>query len=766
METPPILPRQLSDIDLAENGKSSRRDFLKTSGAAIAAAFLPASALTLLGGQVAEAHPARLALLPAIADFAKNPYAQGAVARLTALLQEEKGTPFAGFSRSTAAGTVAAVCGDTLEFIRAYLYEESSLKGNDDCLKAIIARCDCIFPYAKHVKSSDDYLYQDQMSEILLMLSELMPSKIDQARLAEWKETLAPIMQALYEANAEHLVVSQLAKVWTNVDVRTIAAITYGGMVLSLPKYRTLALTSGLRLMEKVVQADGGVNYSDEQNDCFAYHPVFVTTLARLWQVTGEKAAHELAAATQWYVPVSTGAFGIPEYYTAPSWKQVWDLSGAAEAAAVVVGLTGNAYNSGYLKHFPPPASLFLASFYKDGVKPESLGESYIFYDQNIKGPRGRNGSYSFAATGRSTLTSNRGKSTFVGCMVVDDPDKLPDQAHGFAVNSALAGVGIEVTTSQRVDYNRSVPDDLVYLVQRETVATTASPRVGALSSHHRLSAYQHTASDWFVTEGWLLTPERIVGLIDLHALSDQLACAIKGVLRFVSGVGDLGVARTFEKEEAKEGEGQLAGPASVTYTYGALKARIVEHDFADVAVSYVNTFNDTARKSGRIVLSSQSPGVRMYPLGTSHFFVAEIHPTRFAPAKSIKRITDMSGIVGLEVVENSGLVYKLLVNDTSGVVDLTDAYKDVREDAQVHDAGESYRLSCLPPLAPKPAKPTGKLAELANLTSLLDLDGSIAGVKDDDSPEDKLLLKPYKHKIIISGTKKAAPYKPVLPVR
>ena len=238
---------------------------------------------------------------------------------------------------------------------------------------------------------------------------------------------------------------------------------------------------------------------------------------------------------------------------------------------------------------------------------------SYIFYDQNIKGPRGRNGSYSFAATGRTTLSSTRGKSTFVGCMISQDPATLPPEANGYLINAALAGAGIEVTTSPRVDYVKSPTPDLINLVQRETVATSASPAAGAVSSHHRLSAYQHAASDWFVSEAWLLTPERLVGVVDVHALSDQLGCAIKGVLKFVSGYADLGQAKKFVSADDDK--------KNCTYGYGDLTARIIEHDFDEVAVSYTNTFNDNAKKCGRIVMSSSSPGVRMYPLGTSPFF-------------------------------------------------------------------------------------------------------------------------------------------------
>lgn len=760
MELLQFSPYQSPDSSPVSPGKSSRRDFLMASAGVLAAAFLPGLVLSISGAPAAQARSTRQALLPTIPTFASNPYAQAAIARLTALLESEKEQPFAGFSRSTSAFEVGAAGTDTLELIRAYNYEDSPLKGNEGCLKAIIARCDCIYSYAKHVKGADDYAYQAQLSEILLMLVELMPTSVDKARIDEWKATLDSVMQSVFAANTPHIVVGDLAKVWTNADVRIIAAITYSGMVLNTTKYRTLGTTVGLRLMDKVLEPDGGVNYSDEQNDCFAYHPVYVTTLARLWQVTGEKAASDLVAATEWYIPVSTSVFGAAEYYTAPSWKQVWDATSNADAAAIVVSITGSKYNAGHLKHFVPPASLFLASFYKDGVTAESLPDSCIFYDQNIKGPRGRNGNYSFAATGRTTLGSTRGKSTFVGCMVGENPDKLPPEAKGFLVNAALAGAGMEVTTNPRVDYNQSVPPDLIYLVQRETVATTASQSVGAVSSHHRLAAYQHAASDWFVTEAWLLTPERLVGLVMLRALSDQLGCAIKGVLKFVSGCGDFGVGKSFiqpsvGQEDLKQD--QKIDQSDLTFTYGALTARIIEQDFADVAISYVNTYNDRARKSGRLVLSSQSAGVRMYPLGTSHFFVAEIHPTRFAPAKSVSRLSDFSGLVGLEVEEANGISYKLLVNDTSGMVDLTDAFKNVKAGAQVHQSGECYRLPCLPPVVTKQTKSLGKLAELASLANLLDVEGRDArdtAAKDDDVPDSKLLLKPYRHKIIISSAK------------
>ena len=134
-----------------------------------------------------------------------------------------------------------------------------------------------------------------------------------------------------------------------------------------------------------------------------------------------------------------------------------------------------------------------------------------------------------------------------------------------------------------------------------------------------------------------------------------------------------------------------------------------------------------------------------------------EIHPSSFAPAKFVRRITDQSGLIGLEVQERNGKTYKLLVNDTSGVVDLSESFKDMRADALVIGSGESYRLPFLPAMAAKQTKSLGKLAELATLSNLLDVEGrdsKEASAKEDDEPDSKLLLKPYRHKVIVSGTK------------
>jgi len=737
---------ETNDLNRYSAVGTSRRDFLAASAAAISAAFLPATMLSLFDCKSALARSTKQSLLPPIPQFASNPYAQAAIVRLTALLEAEKSTPFAGFSRATSPFEVGTAATDTLELIRAFNYEDSPLKGNDGCLKAIIARCDCMYSYAKHVKSSDDYAFLPQLSEILLMLVEVMPGQVEVARMTEWKEIWQNVMQDVFAAHMQHLVLGEIGKAWANVDVRIIAAIAYSGIVLNEMKYRSLA-GGGMRLLGKVLEPDGGINYSDEQNDCFAYHPIYVTTLARLWQITGEKAASDLIAATQWYVPISTGAYGAAEYYTAPSWKQMWDTTTGVDAAAIVVSLTGNTYNAGHLKNFPPPPSLFLASFYRSDVKADFMPDSYIIYDQNIKGPRGRNGDYSFAATGRSTLGRNRGKSTYVGCMVSEPLNKLAPEARGFLVNAALTEAGLEVTTNPRVDFNRSVPSDLLYLSQRETVATNASTPAGAVSTHHRLSAYQHAASDWFVSEAWLLTPERIVGVLDVRALSDQMACSINGVLKFVSGCGDWGVAKKFVPAQ-----GQEAGELNPTYTYGALTVRIVDHDFSDISCTYVDTFNDRARKSGRLVMSSQSTGLRMYPLGTGHFFVAEIHPTRFPPAKSVRRIMDQSGAIGVEVFEENGTNYKLLANDTSGVLDIADAYKLAGSKAQVYSNGDSNRLAFLPPMTEKPTKSLGKLAELASLANLMDVEGrdTKSDIEKDNEPESRVLIKPYRHKLII----------------
>jgi hypothetical protein len=155
MELPQFSPYQSPDSPPAGHAKSSRREFLMASAGVLAAAFLPGSVLSISGAPAALARSTRQALLPTIPTFATNPYAQAAIFRLTALLESEKEQPFAGFSRSTSAFEVGAAGTDTLELIRAYNYEDSPLKGNEGCLKAISARCDCIYSYAKQVKGAD-----------------------------------------------------------------------------------------------------------------------------------------------------------------------------------------------------------------------------------------------------------------------------------------------------------------------------------------------------------------------------------------------------------------------------------------------------------------------------------------------------------------------------------------------------------------------------------------------------------------------------------
>ncbi len=145
MKPPKISPYHSPDSLIQDTNKSSRRNFLAASTGAIAAAFLPASILSLLDVAQVEARPSKLALLPPIAQFASNPCAQAAISRLTTLLESEKAQPFAGFSRSTAAFDVGAAGDDVLELIRAYNYDESPLKGDGECLKAIIGRCDCMY---------------------------------------------------------------------------------------------------------------------------------------------------------------------------------------------------------------------------------------------------------------------------------------------------------------------------------------------------------------------------------------------------------------------------------------------------------------------------------------------------------------------------------------------------------------------------------------------------------------------------------------------
>ena len=354
------------------------------------------------------------------------------------------------------------------------------------------------------------------------------------------------------------------------------------------------------------------------------------------------------------YYPYAVEPGGVPEHYTDPFWKHYW-CTASPLGPEIVAGVTGDGRNkqmaNAALRHTKPNDyyAIYTASLFRNiAARPQP--DNFIVYDRNIEGPRGRFGHFSWAGTTRNYGEGCQGKDTFVGCTLTSAEDVA------YPLDAAL-----QVATNQY----RLQPDGqrwrtCRFLSQAEQNAVTIGADFAALTTRYRIQNVawggKSSLTEWAGQQEWLLTPNRIVGLLAIETLTEQKAYSIHGRLR-------LGMKKEFEKK------------SDSLLKYGGLMIRLHEHNYSDVITERSETFyidKPEQFRSSEIVLrdaasvKANEKELLTYPKGTRQFFIAEVFPSTAEPARAVRRIaTDgAQRATGIEV-EADGWWRQLVHNPT-----------------------------------------------------------------------------------------------------
>jgi len=355
----------------------------------------------------------------------------------------------------------------------------------------------------------------------------------------------------------------------------------------------------------------GAWPYINTQNECFVYHKLNVLYMARFWQLTGRRglsqfsrsengtvpladpglspssrsengtvplrsAVLEMLRKTIPYYPDNVEPAGVPEYYTDACWKHYW-AGAAPEGPDTIAGLFDDPLNKrvaevcaqvqGYDRG---QYAAIAAEFFKP-IASNPLRDGYVMFDENVQGPRGRYGTWSFAANGRNYGVEYQGKDTFVGCMVTE-PEARP-----LPLDAALQVVTTEVRLNHTDNHWRGGRCHSAL----EKLTTAVGPGFGSLAVRYTVSKpnWHHERDEllpWTGTQQWYLSERRLVGLVALEATADEPRAAVHGRIR-------LGVKREIERladDDWKYGR-----------KYGSLRIKIHGHNYAAVTSQPSETF-------------------------------------------------------------------------------------------------------------------------------------------------------------------------------
>ena len=645
---------------------------------------------TLLPKKIGQPQSAPENLFPPIPKPKDNPYVLDAVKTVEKLVAENE-----RFSKAKSTAHVRDFKGweyprlasEGLELARALCHPQSPLAGDARLVVPLLRRFAEVYrslePGSKNLA---DFGCSDSLAEMYLLVRTRYPDLIPPSRQTVWEQAIKVNTEAILAQKGAIFAAGKPGTGYPNADFRLINGLLFGGMVLNRADFRKAA-EAGMQLMATCLYPDGGFCYISTQNEVLTYHAANINAAARYWQVTGIELAKSLVVRSRRYYPLSVEPGGVADYSMAPSWKHYWNTIDGSDIAAIVAGITGDAQNFRIARSGHPKGDLFLATFYRDDITPAPAADNYIVHDRNLQGARGRFGAFSFAVTARNLLDDDRGKSTYVGCMVLE---KYSPSKNGWPLSAALDSIGSEVRV-QPLDPAKSGPgksttteNGVDAFSQREHNAATTARDFAALTTTYALSGYKTKPIDWEGRQEWLLTSNRLVGLLSLRSLKDQKAYAMRGCLNLVSGRGAWGVKKQFKN----------LSPDS--FQYGALITKILAQDYGVVTTEYTDVMGPGPGKTGRIVLLDQAAAIAgqrtpiTYPKDTEHFYLVEIRP-KFSPsATSVTRLALKNGLVGVELAENNRKL-RLIHNPKSTPETYTDTL-DWTGKIQIHRSGEEYR--------------------------------------------------------------------------
>ncbi|MEA3401960.1 MAG: carbohydrate binding domain-containing protein [Armatimonadota bacterium] len=391
--------------------------------------------------------------------------------------------------------------------------------------------------------------------------------------------------------------------------------------------------------LEGAVYPMGAMTYVRTQNECFNYHNLNITFLARYLEYTGDEQARRIIEMTEQFYPLMVEPSGLVENYTDSSWKH-YEHAVRPHGPDIVATMTGSALNKrcaeiGLGRGDPGDGvyTVFTVPWWSQ-MDSAALPDDYIMFDEDVEAPRARFGPFSFAANGRDYGQGYIGKDTFIGCLY----------------SPVDAGEGETGSLMVATNEFRVQPEGIHWRNARfvsgdEEFSEIIGDGFASIAVRYRLTIPRHgrrsEALPWEGSQQWFASPQRLVGLLHIAPLEDWECAGIWGRLRF--GRGGVEIERSPEEE--------------LFFKYGPLLARIHGHNYASVEVQPSEVFylDEPEQFKGREIIlrdaesaTPEEPEKRtVYAAGTDHWFLAEVLPYTSELAEDVAPIHD-SGLRGL----------------------------------------------------------------------------------------------------------------------
>ncbi|MEM6885283.1 MAG: Ig-like domain-containing protein [Verrucomicrobiota bacterium] len=577
-----------------------------------------------------------------------------------------------------------SVANETFNAVYAYLHPQSPHRYNTaylDRLKLLLG-----FRFDEYTDGSGlgDMSGCFQACYAYMLLKHHRPSDLTASEMTDWEGAMIAFAQHQLSSQPQLYNDYIIANQWINGDIRMAMAVYFTGVATSNATYQSKGANAINLHLTQCISGDGGIHKSGYQNSAPGYRNWDVNWMIWWWVITGAPEAKAMLDKTIHWVPLSVEPSGFAMQSTANAVKHMYNKWFGQQNALALAYLYGDRYNY-YIgqvveNEFSNEASILMAALYQGPLTPLVPPTDFILHDRAVMGPRVRTPDWACIATARDPQTAapehadqgfegrQCGKNTFVGAAA------LGAWANDTSLKAALDGVAVEFKNKQgtTTDWARSNYDGGMYrfLAQDEKTSTITRETFGTLSTSYRLSERTTGGStpswgsgtDWLGEQVWLLTKDRLVGLVQIH--NDEADTVYGLDTRVVLVGGRYPILGQYH---------DVVEVAPDDFEFGELKVRVPQTTFSGPrSVQRTTVYGSNSSDNYTALLrlhdaaDSNNDTPISYPAGTRRWALIECVHEDGDYASAVKNVKQENYSVAVLQVEESDRRFRIIQNLTN----------------------------------------------------------------------------------------------------
>ncbi len=573
---------------------------------------------------------------------------------------------FANVFRNVRVGEATLVSPDNfkdgaemLSAVYAYLNVASPVCNNPAYRERLFVLLDHYLGEWAGARKLNDIGFAWQASYAYLLMKHHRAADISAARASVYEAGIRRENEKVLASRPLVYAKGVLADLWLNGDIRLAKGTYFGALALGDTATAEAAKARIDGLMSQAVLGDGGTRYVGFWGETPSYHNETVKNLIYWWKITGSSAAKAALDKTLHYGTVANEPSGFVEQSSSIPYKHMYNNIASEASALWKAYLYDDGYNYFFGKEMETTTSteLLNALLYrgKPSLKtpPSNIG---VMFDRNIQGPRGRfNGDWGWVAHGRNVQTggpeqqalgdaqgySGRqgGKATFVGAFA------LGAEANKTSLKGALDSVLVEFKRDTEAETDVSRGEHYRFLAQDEQTRSITRKNFGTLSTTYRISSrvggdaaphWNNTRTNWNGQQLWVLTGERVIGLVQITNDAADTVYGLDARLVFSGG-----------RKNIMGSHLPLTQPDLTSFGFGDLRAKIHSSNFNGeitqqrIAI-YENQLGSGDDYSALVRINDAAARVNTpttYPPGTRRWLVLDTHRSAVPDATSVVNV-------------------------------------------------------------------------------------------------------------------------------